>query len=282
MAGDTAAVQANPFSPQAQASEATKRFSSEHARAAVAEPMRQLERDGYVILRDRLNFEKLRAIRAEFDRLYQTAASGDTEFGGFETQRLYNLVARTRVLDELFLFPELLAIIEAYLSDQIQLSIASSVKLLPGETAQPFHRDDAYYPMARPHMPLSLNAVWAIDDFTVGNGATLLMPGSHTNDDAEPSPAADVVQAEMPAGSVVMWDGSLFHAGGPNRSDSPRLGVTVIYCRAWLRQQENQFLAVPPDVAKTLSRPLQKLIGYWVANNLLGYVNDASPRQFLL
>ena len=73
----------------------------------------------------------------------------------------------------------------------------------------------------------------------------------------------------------------LFHAGGANRTQQRRLGITAIYCCAWLRQQENQFLGVPIEVAQRLPRALQKLIGYWVVNNLLGYVNDASPSRFL-
>lgn len=274
-------INKNPFSPQAQALEATKRFSSETDRRAAGDAVATLKRDGYVILERQIDAVKVAQIRAEFERLHDGLALGASDFGGYATQRLYNLVARTRVLDDLYLNPQLLAVIESHLDDQIQLSIASTVNLLPGETAQAFHRDDGYYPMTRPHMPLSVNTMWAVDDFTAANGATLLIPTSHLIADPEPSADARVITAEMPAGSVMIWDGSLFHAGGANTTTAARLGITVIYCRAWLRQQENQFLGVPPALAKNLSRPLQKLIGYWVANNFLGYVNEASPSQFL-
>lgn len=274
-------IDRNPFSPAAQAIETSKRFSTPAARAAAAEDLARLHTDGYIILNNVLDADKVAEIRAEFARLHDGVPTGVSEFGGRSTQRLYNLVARTRVLDDLYLHPRVLALVEAHLDDQIQLSIASSVNLLPGETAQAFHRDDGYYPLARPHQPLSMNSMWAIDDFTAANGATLVIPGSHRIADPEPAPDATVIRAEMPAGSVMLWDGSLFHAGGTNATEQARLGITVIYCRAWLRQQENQFLGVPPAVARDLSRPLQKLIGYWVANNFLGYVNEASPREFL-
>lgn len=278
---DLPEINENPFSPQAQALETTKRLSSPAERAAAVDAVATLQREGYVILSDQINLDKVAEIRAEFERLHAGLARGTSDFGGFVTQRLYNLVARTRVLDDLYLHPHVMAVMEAHLDDQIQLSIASTVNLLPGETAQAFHRDDGYYPLTRPHMPLSVNTMWAIDDFTAANGATLLIPRSHLDAAEEPRPDVEIVKAEMPAGSVMVWDGSLFHAGGSNTTDAARLGITVIYCRAWLRQQENQFLGVPREIAKTLSRPLQKLIGYWVANNFLGYVNESSPSLFL-
>lgn len=271
----------NPFSPEAQKIEKTKRFSTPAERTAVADLTERLGRDGYVIMARAIDSEKVDLIRDEFDFFHKRLAKGNSEFGGYQTQRLYNLVARTRILDDLLLHKELLAVIESHLSDQIQLSISSSVNLLPGETAQAFHRDDGYYPIARPHEPLSVNTMWAIDDFTSKNGATMLIPGTHLQADESPLPDFRSEVAEMSAGSVMVWDGSLFHAGGSNETKQARLGITNIYCRAWLRQQENQFLGVPPAIAKGLSRPLQKLIGYWVANNFLGYLNESSPSVLL-
>ncbi len=274
-------INENPFSPRAQALERTKRLSSEADRAALAAELAALRRDGYVILERHLAADRVARLRDEFARLNGGHPTGTSDFGGRSTQRLYNLVARTRLVDDLCLDPAVLALVEGHLQDQVQLSIASSINLLPGESAQAFHRDDGYYPLPRPHMPLSVNTMWAIDDFTADNGATLLLPGSHRSADDEAPADAPVIQATMPAGSVLVWDGSLFHAGGANLSDGARLGITITYCRAWLRQQENQFLGVPPALAKDLRRPLQKLLGYWVANNFLGYVNEASPSEFL-
>lgn len=278
---ELAEVDINPFSPESQSIEKTKRFSTSGERKQASAFTKHLKRNGYVIVERAINLEKVKAVRDEFHRLHKGLAKGSSEFGGFQTERLYNLVARTRVLDELLLHTDVLAIIEAHLDDQIQLSISSSVNLLPGETAQAFHRDDGYYPIARPHEPLSVNTMWAIDDFTSDNGATMIIPKSHLLADEHPPSDAAIEIAEMPAGSVMLWDGSLFHAGGSNKTKYARLGITNIYCRAWLRQQENQFLGVPPALAKELNRPLQKLVGYWVANNFLGYLNESSPSLLL-
>ncbi|MFT4580850.1 MAG: ectoine hydroxylase-related dioxygenase (phytanoyl-CoA dioxygenase family) [Gammaproteobacteria bacterium] len=281
MAREAIEVQMNPFTAAARATEETKRFSSPAQLNDAGEAVGRLRSEGFIIVPDCIDRENVRAIAAEFTRLHTNDHECDTEFAGFKTRRMYNLVARTRILDELYLHPKILAIVEAHLEDQIQLSIASTIDLGPGETQQPFHRDDSYYPMDRPHMPLSVNAILAIDDFTGENGGTVLIPRSHLTADEEPANNAEIVTAKMSAGSVLMWDGSLFHAGGANCTDSRRLGISAIYCRAWLRQQENQFLGVPVEIAKTLPRNIQKLIGYWVVNNLLGYVNDASPLRLL-
>ena len=274
-------VDRNPFAPKAIQEQSTRRFSTEQERTNVAAEIEQMRRDGYVILPRLIDLAKVQEIAEEFERLQVNTPMGDSEFGGYSTQRIYNLVARTRVLDELILHPSVLALIEAHLEDQIQLSIASSVNLLASETAQEFHRDDGYYPLPRPHAPLSMNTMWAVDDFTSENGATVLLPGTHLIADSEPPVDAEPVIADMPAGSVILWDGSLFHAGGANRTKAARLGVTAIYCRAWLRQQENQFIGVPPSLVKTLPSKLQKLIGYWVVNNLLGYIDNGSPRAYI-
>jgi ectoine hydroxylase-related dioxygenase (phytanoyl-CoA dioxygenase family) len=281
MAREAIEVRKNPFTAAARATEKTKRFSNAEQFERAGQALSKLKSEGYVILPNCLGRAKLDSIAATLAQLHTREHDGDTEFAGFKTRRMYNLVARTRILDEFYLHPDVLATVEGHLDDQIQLSIASTIDLGPGESCQPFHRDDSYYPLPRPHMPLSVNAILAIDDFTIENGGTLLIPKSHLSDDEEPPPGAQVVHAEMSAGSVLMWDGSLFHAGGANHTSARRLGISAIYCRAWLRQQENQFLGVPAELAKTLPRAMQKLIGYWVVNNLLGYVNDASPLRLL-
>lgn len=274
-------VDRNPFAPESIEEQSTRRLSTAEERDAVSAPLAQLREDGYTIFHNLIDERTLDEIKAEFVRLHADTGVGDSEFGGYTTQRVYNLVARTRSLDPLYLHPQILALIEAHLDDQVQLSISSSVNLLPGETAQEFHRDDGYYPLPRPHIPLSMNTMWAIDDFTADNGATLLIPGTHRSGESHPRGDAKPIRATMTAGSVLVWDGSLFHAGGANQTDRPRLGVTNIYCRAWLRQQENLFVSVPPQTVLTLPRGLQKLLGYWVVNNLLGYINNASPLSFL-
>jgi ectoine hydroxylase-related dioxygenase (phytanoyl-CoA dioxygenase family) len=123
--------------------------------------------------------------------------------------------------------------------------------------------------------------MWALDDFTEANGATRIVPGSHRWVDRLPADGDEVVAAAMPAGSVNFYLGRLYHGGGANRTDLPRLGVILEYVASWLRPQENHILAVPADVVATLPERLQELLGYNIYPPFLGYVDGRHPRRSL-
>jgi len=144
----------------------------------------------------------------------------------------------------------------------------------PGARSQRLHREhDAftYFPHPRPNLIVA--SMWAVTDFRADNGATLLVPGSHTwpgDREAEPS---EIVAAEMPAGSVLYWLGGTLHGAGANTSQDWRYGVILTYSCGWLRQEENQYLDVPPDVARRLPSALRDLIGYKMHQGLGFSVN---------
>jgi ectoine hydroxylase-related dioxygenase (phytanoyl-CoA dioxygenase family) len=151
-----------------------------------------------------------------------------------------------------------------------------------GERAQPLHRDDALYPVPRPHAELVLSAMWPLDAFTEENGATRVVPGSHrdTSDGV-----ADLERAGIPvaadAGSVLFYLGSTLHGGGANRTADTRHGVVMHYCASWLRPVENHVLVVPRDVVRELPAQLQELLGYNVHPPFVGYVDGRHPRRVL-
>jgi ectoine hydroxylase-related dioxygenase (phytanoyl-CoA dioxygenase family) len=149
--------------------------------------------------------------------------------------------------------------------------------------AQVLHRDEHIYPLPPDYPNVVLNTMWALDDFTEANGATRFLPGSHrwTDRMAGPQDEADVVQATMPAGSVLFYVGKIWHGGGANTTDRPRLGVILEYVVGWLRAQENHVLAVPRDVAADLPERLQELLGYNIYPPFVGYVDGRHPRRVL-
>jgi ectoine hydroxylase-related dioxygenase (phytanoyl-CoA dioxygenase family) len=258
-----------------------RRLTTDEQRATVAGPLAQLREQGWAVLPGLLSPQERGEVAAELERLHEPVATGTNAFAGFTTRRLFNLLARTRRFDPLVAHPAVLALVEGLLDDQVQLSIVSSIDLGPGGEAQPLHRDDGYYPLPRPHPALSVNVMWAIDDFTEANGATRYVPGSHLwEEDRRPGPA-EVRSAEMPAGSVFVWHGSLLHGGGRNASASRRCGLSALYCRAWLRQQENQYLGLAPEVVAGFDRPFQRLLGYAMYGATLGNVDGADPRHWL-
>lgn len=270
----------NPFTRQSQAEQADRFLSTAAERAAVAPPLQQMREEGYAVLRNAIPAERAQEIAAEIRRLNEDTPWGRGSFDGYKTRRVFNMLAKTRVLDELALHPQVVALAEGYLEDQIQFSQALGITIYPGQEAQALHRDDDYFPLPRPRPPMIMNALWSITDFTAETGATHIVPRTHLTADPEPPPG-ETLRAEMPAGSVVVYDGAMFHGGGANRSAAPRIGLTMLYSRAWLRQQENHYLSVPRDVVRGMPRRLQQLLGYWVYNNLLGVVEGRSPLRVL-
>jgi ectoine hydroxylase-related dioxygenase (phytanoyl-CoA dioxygenase family) len=193
---------------------------------------------------------------------------------------VYALFAKTRAFDGAATHPLVLAVADRVLG-HCQLSAPTGIEIGPGEVAQVLHYDDSIYPVRRPHAELVLNTMWALDDFVEANGATRIVPGSHRWVDERPSSSTPTIAAEMPAGSVLFYVGSLWHGGGANRTDRPRVGVILEYAASWLRQQENHLLAVPRELARQLPERLQELLGYNIRPPFIGYVDGRHPRRVL-
>jgi ectoine hydroxylase-related dioxygenase (phytanoyl-CoA dioxygenase family) len=256
----------------------TRRLS---ARATVDDVADALDEAGHAIVERVLPAERVAALRATLGELFATTPTGRNEFEGFRTQRIYALFAKTRAFDDLVLDPRLLGAVEHALGPHYQLSAPVALQIGPGETAQFLHRDEDVYPLPRPHQPVVINSMWALCDYTGANGATRLVPGSHRWDPDRQPREDEAVAVEMPAGSVLVYLGGLWHGGGANRTDRPRPGVLLEYVVSWLRPQETQLLAVPPEVARTLPERLQELLGYNVFPPFLGYVDGRHPKRAL-
>jgi ectoine hydroxylase-related dioxygenase (phytanoyl-CoA dioxygenase family) len=123
--------------------------------------------------------------------------------------------------------------------------------------------------------------MWALTDFTEANGATRLVPTSHLRPSPEYGGDYPTIPAEMAKGSVLIWDGALWHGGGANRTDKRRTGVAMNYCAGFIRQQENQQLGLPPDLVRGFEPRLRELVGYGVYRGLIGHINKQSPAQIL-
>ena len=238
----------------------------------VTEDIRSYERDGYVVLENAVGADALDRIRAELSPwLGNDAFRGRNDFEGFLSNRVYALLAQAPAI----------AMLDRLLLPNCLLSANLAINLLPGETAQQFHIDDDFYRVGRPRQPISVSAIWAIDEFTGENGATEVIPGSHRWGDEVPEAGnPDVVKVVMPAGSVVVFAGTLWHRGGANRSDRPRLAITPQYCEPWARQQEQQILSVGPKAAQ-YSKRIQSMLGYSIHPPFMGHVDGLHPLRLL-
>ncbi len=240
-----------------------------------------VERDGYALVEGLLDEAAVAGARADLRRVLDRTPLGRNEFEGHRTRRIYALFAKTRVMDGPATHPLVLGTLDRLLGPHYQFSAPVGIDIGPGEVAQPLHRDEQVHPVPAPHPTLVVNTMWALDDFTAENGATLVLPGSHRWGDELPDPLPTPVPATMPAGSVLFYPGNLVHGGGANATDRPRLGVILEYVVAWLRPQENHCLAVPREVAAALPERLQELLGYNIFPPFVGYVDGRHPRRVL-
>lgn len=240
----------------------------------------RLDRDGYATVADAIPQDQVAAARADLEAILEHTPPGRDDFEGRRTQRVYALFAKTRALDPLALHPVVLGVLDRVLG-QYQLSAPAGIAIGAGETAQPLHPDDAIYPLARPHAELVVNVMWPLEDFTIANGATRIVPGSHRWTERQPGPDTDTVAIEMPAGTALLYLGSVWHGGGANHTERTRLGVVLHYAVAWLRPVENHVLAVPPVAARALPERLQELLGYNIYPPFIGYVDGRHPRKLI-
>lgn len=239
-----------------------------------------LAEDGALILRDVLPREKQAQFLEEMAPYLEATRLGADSFTGFQTTRTGALAARSAVAREMILDPTVLGATEAFLApycERFHLHLTQVIRLKGGQPAQVLHRDRWAWGKVLQGVEPQCNTIWALTDFTEENGATLVAPGSVAwPDDAQAQPE-QLCQAVMPAGSVLLYSGSVFHGGGENRSEGDRIGVNLTYSLGWLRQEENQYLACPPELAKGFDPALTKLLGYQVGSYALGYYTPPLP-----
>ena len=233
-----------------------------------------VQQDGAVILDDVLSEGFITALREETDPYMEHTSNGEDHFAGHHTTRTGGLLVRSEKCRELIENQTILNPCNEFLApycERVQLHLTQIIRIRPGETAQTIHRDRWAWGKHLSHLEPQFNTIWAITDFTSENGATQVVPGSTQWPDDQEIKPEQITQAKMKAGSVLVYSGSVFHGGGANSSDQDRIGINITYALGWLRQEENQYLSCPPELAKDLSPTLQGLAGYAMGQYALGY-----------
>lgn len=281
---------------------AIDQMTRRHGGKSFADSRAAFDRDGYLMFSNVLKADDLARLRAALEPHLDRDIRGRNDFEGLKSNRVYAMLAKSPVFADLAVHPLALAFAEADLGADCLLSACLAINLQPGETVQPWHYDDSHYAWPRPRASLGVSAFWAIDDMTAENGATQIIPASHlwadeapdgalrpedfaktliAAGDDDPGACKDAVKAIMPAGSLMIAKGTLWHRGGANRSAAARLIVTPQYCPGWTRTLENMALAVPPDVARRLPPRAQELLGYSIHPPFMGYVDGRHPKRLI-
>ena len=233
---------------------------------------------GCLVVTDALPLAECRRIERELASEMEVAhvveQDDPAHFYPGRTRRVIGLVSRSKTVREVILHDLSRELSERHLGancERVQLHVTAALSIGPGARSQVLHREEdlfPFFPVPRPNLILA--SMWAISDFTADNGGTLLVPGSHTWGAEREALPNEVASAEMPAGSALYWLGGTLHGGGANTSNAWRYGIILTYSLGWLRQEENQYLDIPPEVLATLKPELQALTGH-VMHGGLGF-----------
>ena len=246
--------------------------------ATTHDVLAELDYAGAVVVKDVIGEETLERFNSEVMPYVERTPMGRDNFAGKATKRTGALAARSQTCRDLILHELALGAAEAFLAPftkKVLLHLTQTIEIHPGSRAQAIHRDryawGDYLPQS---IEPQLNTIWAMTDFTTENGATHCAPGSHRWSWEQQARPDQICQVEMSKGSVFFYTGSILHHGGANMSTTPRLGLNLTYCLGWLRQEENQYLSCPPDLAQDFDPKLQELLGYTQGEYSLGYYSD--------
>ena len=255
-------------------------FDSDVDTAHVVEALR---RDGAAVVTNDVEPAVVDAVLAELRTPFDEVGKYDeSDFNGYSTLRVSGILGISPTSPRLVAHPRVMAVADAILLAHClnyRIGSLTAIEILPGETDQSLHTDDGIYPIQIPGMQFQVSAMWALEDFTEENGATRVALGSHRDslshkyDELEGKYAVNIVQAVMPRGSVLFYLGTTLHGGAANRSDAPRAGLINTYALGWLRQEENQYLNVPREIADQHSDIIRQLMGYQMHRTLGSYQN---------
>ena len=248
----------------------------------VSQHVATIKEQGYTVIPDFLGAEQVTRLRRAFATEVPMTEMRAIGVNTGKSLRAHNLLAKTRAADYIFLDPRLRAIVDGVIGPLVQVNVTTLFNLLPGETKQFLHQDDGLWPIPRPHPSFLCNALVALDDFDEENGATHLVPYSHLWHDRSVEKSEETTRVCMPSGSMVMWEGAMWHAGGANvTGNRERLGLFISHVVSYLAPQEPQLISIPRGVVREMPRKLQRLVGYQKFSGIGGEVDFRDPIDVL-
>lgn len=229
-----------------------------------------LDEAGCLVVHDMADVDSCGRVRTELADHVEAAPASDDDPEDFypgKTHRVVALMHRSPTMRDLMMHPVAEQLGDRHLLTNCtkwQLNVSAALEIGPGARDQILHREEdlfPYFPVPRPNLILA--SMWAMSDFTVENGGTQLVPGSHRWSADRVAEPAEIVRAEMPAGSVLFWLGGTLHGGGANvTEDDWRYGIVLTYTLDWLRQEENQHLSMPAADAFALPEAVRSRLGF--------------------
>lgn len=236
----------------------------------------QLQKFGFCLIADALSSDEV----ADCRQRLMTQAAGEQEAGiatrdggkDQPNQRVWNLVNKGEMFRDLLFHPAIRELVPEMLGEDYTLSSFTANIAGPGGEPMMLHSDQGYAPRSTPYA-VAVNAAWMLEDHSAENGGTRLVPGSHLWPET-PADKPDVasISADAPAGTLLMFDGRMWHGTGANHTNRKRHLLLAYFCRPFIRPQENHTMSLSDEVYGKASPELLGLLGFktW---GTLGNVN---------
>ena len=251
---------------------------------AIARRSRELLERGYCVIPGLMGRERIAALDDELGEDFAETPFCTGGFYGARTKRFGRLLARSGIAAELVQHALVLGVVRTLLSpwcDTIQLNLTQALALHPGAPPQLPHRDQDMWRGAIGETEYLVNVMWPFTRYTEENGATVVWPNSHGKRALDSELPEGEFAVELEPGSALLFLGSTLHGAGGNASNEIRRGAIVSYCLGWLKPYENQWLAYPPEIARTFDPELAALVGYTQHRPNLGNYEGQCPSVLL-
>lgn len=272
--------------------------------ASVQDVVKKLQQDGAVVIEDFLSPDCIADFRRDMEPYLESYPCSPTAFEGRHTKRIGAVFGKSRRAADVAMHPLFLGAAEELIDKPVNLvsgehpfdvkpglriGVTQVIQIGPGEDAQGLHRDEwiALWQKHNYGRDIRLQIMVALTDFTPENGGTNFVPGSHTYTDNRIPDRSEAISANMKAGSAALFLGSIYHGGGANSTENDvRIGFTMALDSALIRQEENMYLSLKPEIVRSYPEEIQKLLG-WSSHPVLrtGWVEIdgemASPFRLL-
>jgi len=235
------------------------------------EQRKQLDEQGYLIFKGLLPPDQIESLRTKVEELWGTEGekAGEENYIEPGVRRLANLANKGDIFREIYSHPQVLEVIEAVMGSEIRASMVNARDVPPHTGARmPFHMDSDKGRHRDEKGFSAATAIWMLDPFTVENGATAFVPGSHLIGKSPKQVLTDLnashpdeIVLEGEAGDVLVFNGHCWHAGRPNLTDGHRRALLVHYLRADVPRPENRRQYLDRERAAELSSGERELLG---------------------
>ena len=225
-----------------------------------------LDEHGYVVLREVLTTNQVSVLRRRSVELVEKERElGAQLYLDNRSQRVWNLVNKGKVFADMIQHPLVLEFQEYLLGKNCTLSSFTVNLIGSGSPVSELHIDYPLSSLPTPHPSFALcaNSVYLLDDFSLENGATRLVPGSHKRGYGPSSRETydDIIQVTGKKGDIIIVHGHIWHSSGENRTDQDRVALLGFFCRSFMKPQQDHLRLIAPEIIEDASPTLKRLLG---------------------